>query len=326
MGRWVLSVVAGAASLLAPALSAHAEDAKTIEPCTLDPGPARTVARILDGETLTLDDGSVVRLIGALAPRARDAGAAAGAWPPETDAIKALSDLVLGKRVKLAFGGRHRDRYGRYLAHVFLEEASGDEWVQGDLLAGGHARVYGLPESFVCARELLAHEVEARRKHLGLWNNGVYGTKPANVPAALMALRGKYERVIGTVASVGRTKSATYLNFGTDYHSDFTARVGKNVLAAHPDLARTLDGLATKTVIIRGWIERRNGPLIDVADPSEIEVIDDPEKEPSAVSERSTPGEAQPARAPGEASPDSEPSKNLRPAPTEEAEPGAVNL
>lgn len=161
---------------------------------------------------------------------------------------------------------------------------------------------------------------------MGLWNNGVYGTKPANVPAALMALRGKYERVIGTAASVGRTKSATYLNFGTDYHSDFTVRVGKNVLAAHPDLARTLDGVATKTVIVRGWIERRNGPLIDVADPSEIEVIDDAEKEPSAVSERSTPGEAQPARALGEASPDSEPSKNLRPAPTEDAEPGAVNL
>jgi hypothetical protein len=90
-------------------------------------------------------------------------------------------------------------------------------------------------------------------------------------------------------------------------------------------LARTLDGVAAKTVIVRGWIERRNGPLIDVADPSEIEVIDDAE-EPSAVSERSTPGEAQPARAPAEASPDSEPPKNLRPAPTEEAEPGAVNL
>ena len=67
----------------------------------------RTVARVLDGETLTLDDGSVVRLIGALAPRARDAGDAPGAWPPESEAVKALSDLVLGKKVKLAFGGRY---------------------------------------------------------------------------------------------------------------------------------------------------------------------------------------------------------------------------
>ena len=124
-------------------------------------------------------------------------------------------------------------------------------------------------------------------------------------PGGVMALRGKYERVIGTVASVGRTKSATYLNFGTDYRSDFTARVGKNVLAALP-IWRARSTAAAKTVIVRGRIERRNGPLIDVADPSEIEVIDDAEKEPSAVSERSTPGEAQPARAPAEASPDSD--------------------
>ena len=109
--------------------------------------------------------------------------------------------------------------------------------------------------------------------------------------------------MIGSVASIGHTKSATYLNFGTDYRSDFTVRIGKNVLAANPDLARTLDGLTAKTVIVRGWIDRRNGPLIDVADPSQIELIDT-ENEPSAVSERSTPGEAQPARAPADASPE----------------------
>ena len=188
--------------------------------------------------------------------------------PPKLTPSKRSPISCSARSVKLAFGGRHKDRYGRYLAQVFLEEAVGDEWVQGELLAGGHARVYGLPESFVCSRELFAHEAEARRNHLGLWSNDVYGTKPANRPAALMTLRGKYQRVIGSVASIGHTKSATYLNFGTDYRSDFTARIGKNVLAANPDLARTLDGLTAKTVIVRGWIDRRNGPLIDVADPS----------------------------------------------------------
>jgi micrococcal nuclease len=122
---------------------------------------------------------------------------------------------VLGKKVKFAFGGRHKDRYGRYLAQVFLEDGGGDEWVQGALLAVGHARVYGLPESFACSHELLAHEAEARRNHLGLWGNDVYRTKPANKPAALMTLRGKYQRVIGSVASIDT------LNFGTDYRSDF---------------------------------------------------------------------------------------------------------
>jgi micrococcal nuclease len=76
---------------------------------------------------------------------------------------------------------------------------------------------------------------------------------------------------------------------------------------------------------VSGWIERRNGPLIDVADPSEIEVIDG-ESDPADVSERSQPGGSQPARAPADAAPEPGHPKDLRPAPPEGAEPGAVNL
>lgn len=297
-------------------------------PCTLEPGPVRTVARVLDGETLVLDDGSAVRLIGALAPRARDAGAEAGAWPPETQSIDALSNLVLGQKVRLAFGGRKKDRYGRFLAQVFIEAGGREEWVQGTMLATGQARAYGLPESFACSRELLAHEAEARRKRLGLWSNGVYRPMLAEHPGTLLELRGKYERVIGRVASVGRTKSATYLNFGTDWRSDFTARIGKSVLAANPEFAQALDALQSKTVIVRGWIERRNGPLIDVADISQIEVLDGPgnSASPSGVSAAPSPDGAQPASAPSDPLFDPDQSKKLRPAPTEGPEPGAVNL
>ena len=241
-------------------------------PCTLAPGPIRTVTRVVDGETIILDDGKAVRLIGALAPRARDANAAAGAWPPESETINALSDLVLGKRVKLAFAGRRTDRYGRTLAHVFVADRGRSDWVQGTLLAMGHARAYGLPESFACARELLAHEAEAERRRLGLWSNGVYRTFSADHPSELMKQRGKYVRVTGAVVSVSRTKGATYLNFSNDWQSDFTARIDKKVLAANPVFDRSLDSLAGKTIVLRGWIERRNGPLIDIADPSQLEM------------------------------------------------------
>jgi endonuclease YncB( thermonuclease family) len=279
---------------------------------------------VLDGETLVLDDGSGVRLIGALAPRARDAGAQVGAWPPETQAMQTLSNLVLGKRIKLAFGGRQKDRYGRFLAQVFLEANGRSEWVQGTMLAAGQARAYGVPESFACVRELLAHEAEARRKRLGLWSNGVYRPMPAEQPGSLLKQRGKFERVIGTVASIGKTKSTTYLNFGTDWKSDFTVRIGKAVLAANPEFARTLDTLKSKTVVVRGWIERRNGPLIDVADVSQIEIVDgkDDAPGPAGVSAVTVPNDAQPASAPV----DPDGTQKLRPDPTEGADPGAVNL
>jgi endonuclease YncB( thermonuclease family) len=260
------------------------------------------VTRVIDGETLVLDDGKAVRLIGALAPRARDADASAGAWPPELDAIKALSDLVLAKRVKLAFVGRKYDRYGRELAQVFVIDHGREDWVQGALLKGGYARAYGLPESFTCARELMAHESEARRQRLGLWSNGVYRVLPADRPGEIMKQRGKYERVSGAIVSVGRTKGATYLNFSNEWRTDFTVRIDKKVLGANPDFDKSLDALASKTVTVRGWIERRNGPLIDILDPSQLEAQDD-----AAPKEATAPNEA-------------------RPAPSEGAEPSAVNL
>jgi micrococcal nuclease len=314
----------GIVGLAAPLL-AVAEPSAPPAQCTLEPGPVRTVTRIVDGETLVLDDGKVVRLIGALSPRARDAAATPGAWPPETDTIKALSDLVLAKKIKLAFSGRRADRYGRALAQVFLEERGREEWVQGTLLANGYARAYGLPESFACARELLAHEAEARRKRLGLWSNGVYRAMSADRPGELMKLRGKYVRVIGTIVSVGRTKGATYLNFSNDWRTDFTARIDKRVLAANPEFDRSLDGLANKTVVLRGWIERRNGPLIGIADPSQLE-MQDGASSPADVSEQSPKSPSEPVRAPVDSESGTGGTKELRPAPTEGAEPGAVNL
>ncbi|MBN9353060.1 MAG: thermonuclease family protein [Hyphomicrobium denitrificans] len=322
-GAGNIAGLAGLVALASAALPAIADDTLPA-PCVLEPGPVRTVARVLDGETLVLDDGSGVRLIGALAPRARDAGAQAGAWPPETQAMQTLSNLVLGKRIKLAFGGRQKDRYGRFLAQVFLEANGRSEWVQGTMLAAGQARAYGVPESFACVRELLAHEAEARRKRLGLWSNGVYRPMPAEQPGSLLKQRGKFERVIGTIASVGKTKSTTYLNFGTDWKSDFTVRIGKSVLAANPEFARTLDTLKSKTVVVRGWIERRNGPLIDIADVSQIEIVDGKDDAPGAagVSAVTAPNDAQPASAPV----DPGGAQKLRPDPTEGADPGAVNL
>jgi len=325
----VTAACCGIAAALSTLPAAGADDS-SLKPCTLDPGPVHTVTRVLDGETLVMEDGSAVRLIGALAPRARDAGAEPGAWPPETQSIKTLSDLVLGKKVTLAFGGPHQDRYGRFLAHVFVDDQGRQEWVQGTMLASGQARAYGLPNSFACARELLAHEHEARRARAGLWSNGVYQAMPASRPALLLQQRGKYERVIGSVVAIGKTKSATYLNFGADQRTDFTIRIGKKVLAADPDFAHRVDGMQAARIIVRGWIERRNGPLIDLADASQIEFLDGDgigSRAPAAVSAMPQPQpDAQPANAPEPLAPDGVGPKKTRPAPTEGAEPGAVNL
>ncbi len=235
----------------------------------------RSVVRVIDAETVLLDDGEEVRLIGALAPRSPDLKPDAQPWTPEEAATAALRDLVAGRSVELASSGRTRDRYGRLLAHLFLEENGERIWVQGRLLSTGQARAYGLPESFACARELLAHERVAREARTGLWAHAAYAARAAREAGKLLRYRNSYQIVGGSVVRVKGVKSRTYLDFGTDWRTDFSAGIDAKVLRANPEWAKTLEGLQGRRVEVRGWIEYRSGPYIAIEDPSQLAVIED---------------------------------------------------
>lgn len=283
--------------------------------CELAAGGRAAVVRVLDAETVLLDDDSQVRLIGALAPRSPDLRNGAAPWPPEQRATAALRGLVLGRTVELAYSGRRRDRYGRLLAHLFVERGGERIWVQGRLLSAGHARAYGLPGSFACMRELIAHERAARHPETGLWSNAAYRARSAHRTRALMRNRNTYQIVTGTVADVAQTKARTYLNFGRNWRTDFTAGIDKKVLAKHPEWAATLAGLAGRRIEVRGWIEYRNGPYINVEDPYQI-----------AVADEALPGATPPPRGPtmsGGRKRASPPGKQKHPA---RGEPGALDL
>lgn len=280
------------------AVLAHAGPDQPV--CELEPGPTRTVTKIVDSETIGLEDGNEVRLIGALGPRASDAGVTGDRWPPEQDAIAALGALAIGKPVKLAFGGERRDRYGRYLAHVFLLQPAGEIWLQGELLSSGMARAYAIPQNVSCGRELLAREAAARNKQLGLWNNPLYRLKPADKPGILMTLRNRFERTGGNITSLSKTKSALYLNFGSDWKFDFTARIAQSVLNQNQGFEDRLLASQGKRVVVRGWIERRNGPFVDILDPSQIEDLGEPGDIPLS---EATPGPLGPGEPPKTISP-----------------------
>lgn len=270
-------------------LAAGAKAAESTAPdtCSLQPGPTRTVTRIIDGETVALDDGKEVRLVGALAPRARDAGADEGAWPLEEAAKTSLAELALGKRVELAFGANREDRYGRHLAHLFTREGSERLWVQGEMLQLGLARAYALPGDDTCLAELAANEQIARTAGAGVWTSHVYAPRSPEKPGALMAQRSTFQIVSGTVISVGRTKSSVYLDFGEDWHTDFTVSIPRRVFGRDAAFNASLDTLKGQTVEVRGWIERRNGPLIAVTSPAQISIIghEPPVPDPGASTE-----------------------------------------
>jgi micrococcal nuclease len=269
-------VLAGA---IAAALFAVAFTAAAIGPALacaeLQPGPTRTVTRILDGETVALDDGRELRLIGALAPRAIDAHAEAGAWPAETAAIEALRALVLGKSIELRFGGERTDRYGRLQAHAFLVEGDARRWLQGLLLQQGAARAYALADARSCGVELLAAERAARDTQLGLWAEAAYQVRRADKAGELLRYRATFQVVEGTVVSVGQTRGSFYLNFDRNWRRGFSVSLRRDASETLGSYAGDPKALERRAVRVRGWIEQRDGaPVIDLSTAGMIEVLE----------------------------------------------------
>jgi endonuclease YncB( thermonuclease family) len=241
--------------------------------CVLETALSRAVARVVDGETLALDDGTEVRLIGALSPRPIEAAADVSFWPPEREAMAELGRLVLGRSVELAFAGRRTDRYGRLLAHVFVRSGTARVWVQEHMLRTGHARAYSLPDNVGCMDELMAHERVAREARRGLWDHAAYQIRPAERTRELLRWRSSFQLVEGRVVRVASVRGQVFLNFGENWREDFTASVRRRLPSSNLDF-KTLEG---RLVRIRGWIERRAGPAIDIHHASQIEIVEDHE-------------------------------------------------
>lgn len=242
--------------------------------CEVRKQTARAVVAVLDGETIKLDDGREVKLIGVLAPAPPPGLAPDAAWEPAEASRKALSDLLTAKSVRIAAAGRQKDRYGRQLAHVFLADGKKDLWIGEWLVEQGHARVASSPDSRTCIADLIVAEANARRGKRGLWAHAAYQIREAGKAHELVDFVQSYQIVEGRVREVQERKRRVYLDFGEDWSKDLTAIVSgrdrKRFEAAGIDLLK----LKGRRVRLRGWVERWNGPLIRLSHPEQLEILD----------------------------------------------------
>lgn len=247
--------------------------------CGLEPGPQRSVAEVLDGETLRLDDGKILRLMGILAPRAFDAGAAPGTWLPETRARQGLAALVSGRTVTLAFAGPRTDRYGRVRAHVDVGEGAMRTWVQGALVADGFVRSHPEPGGAACAEALIALERAANSGGHGLWSEAAYHIRAAERPSELLRYRGTYQLVMGRVTWMRRTGGVSILELASIEareagRSRRAASGAIRVTWRRADVALapewTGSGTVGVEVLVRGWIVGGHGPEIRLVAPAQL--------------------------------------------------------
>lgn len=85
--------------------------------------------------------------------------------------------LIEGKKVKLEFDVAERDRYGRLLAYVYLEDG---RMLNEVLLQEGHAKVAVFPPNLKYVDRFRALEKEAQAAKKGIWADGVSAFEPGN--------------------------------------------------------------------------------------------------------------------------------------------------
>lgn len=154
-----------ALAALAAAVLYYARRPDEAPPPALTEGPY-AVRRVVDGDTLLLANKARVRLIGADAPETVKPNSPVEPWGPE--ASQFTQDFVAGGEVHLQMDRERVDRYGRFLAYVWV----GDRMLNEELIRAGLARArteFRYAESM--KTRFRRAEEEARRARRGIWSD-----------------------------------------------------------------------------------------------------------------------------------------------------------
>ena len=140
-------------------------------------GDIFTVRHVSDGDTLVLQDGQKVRLLGVDTPEMHDTrrnrdDARRNHLSEKTvgefakKAKQFMKDSVEGRAVRLEYDWERKDKYGRTLAYVYRQPE--DTFMNAEILREGYGFAY-LAFPFKYSEEFRRLANEAKEKGKGLW-------------------------------------------------------------------------------------------------------------------------------------------------------------
>ena len=124
------------------------------------------VKGVIDGDTIVLQSGEHVQLIGVRTPKTKR-----GANPAEPfgeEAYEFTKRLVEGKEIRLEIDPRagFRDKHSRILAYVFLWD---ETFVNAEIIRAGYGRALHNTQPLRYEADFIRLEMMARRHRRGIW-------------------------------------------------------------------------------------------------------------------------------------------------------------
>ncbi|MEH6404480.1 MAG: hypothetical protein V7750_13965, partial [Sneathiella sp.] len=181
---------------------------------------------------------------------------------------------VVGKKVRFQpIDGKGQkfteNRYGDLKGTILMPPFG---WMQKYWVATGKAVVSGAgPYPQEMQQALLTAEENARGLKLGKWASWTL------IPAAeVNAFSGRegFQIVEGQVKEVRKIRGVSYLNFGNDWKSDFTAAVSSKNRINFKEQDWKISDLVNKWVRLRGRIRLYNGPYMELIFPEQVEILE----------------------------------------------------
>jgi micrococcal nuclease len=232
------------------------------------PGHQYSVRHVVDGDTIELSSGEMVRYIGIDTPEIREKAGAKWVYEPKPYAEEAAAfnkKLVEGKVVKLEFDVQKKDKYNRLLCYVY----AGDAIVNIEMVRAGFALMYTYPPNVKYSQKFLDAQKDARENKRGLW----LGLEENKISAA------QAKNNIGMIRMVESEVSDTHLTeklLILKFKNNFKVVIYKNNIPLNmKDMARSPNKyFKGKTVKVYGIIKQYKGyPEIVVHDMSQLEIL-----------------------------------------------------
>ena len=218
-------------------------------------------------------------------------------WPEDDAAAQAARSWLEARRgrpLSLTPKGEP-DRWGRRRveARDLSDDASPD--LAGGLVAAGLALVDPGEGDTLCRPALLALEQEPRDAGAGIW-----GAAPVSATdgEALRARAGRFAVVTGRIRHVGERTARTYLDFVRKGEDGLTATVSKRTWRRLAERGLTAAALDGRVVRLRGLVEIRRGPMLDVVAAETLELLPAPQEAPAPERQMATGGDERGERAP----------------------------
>lgn len=236
--------------------------------CQLTSGGESTVLAVAGPQTLHLADGRFVRLSEIIVPTAQ---ASVQGFDPSLAATNYLRATAVGQKVEVKFGGTQRDRYGVYIAHVYVLGAQ-PTWLQEGLVSAGYAQVFPQADNHACSQKLTALEAKAREERRGHWGLALFKVWRAPDARSILNLVQTYQIVEGEVDHAAESGGRLTLYFAKNRQFGFTALIeaGARKRLTGKQAPEDWQGL---TIRVRGWIDRKRGPSISVVELEQIEFL-----------------------------------------------------